>query len=462
MVHRDRVMKAGAMYWKWASVVCACLTSLALAETGIPAFPGAEGFGANTPGGRGGRVLFVVNLEDYEPSTEEPVPGSLRAACETDGPRIVVFHVAGTIALKAPLAINKPYITIAGQSAPGGGVCLRRHETVIRTHDVIVRYMRFRPGDEMGPEYRKKGKNFAPDALLFSSGSRNAIVDHCSTSWAIDEVLSISNEGITNVTVQWCMITESLNDSCHTKGKHGYGSLLRCNGNVTFHHNLYAHHNSRTPRPGTYGEGCIMLDFRNNVIYNAIHGGYSAKDPAKVNYINNYVKRGPDTVSDYAFLVGGEATQLYVKGNRMVGYSRPIKNDWDVIAGAEDGNRHKVPFPAAPVTTDDADAVYGKVLASCGATLPLRDAVDARIIEEIRTGKGRIIDSQKQVGGWPKLKQAPAPNDADHDGMPDDWESRHGLEPTDPSDNNKDSDGDGYTNIEEVINGTDPHVKDTH
>jgi pectate lyase len=453
-------MSIRTTYLRWVSAACAFLACLVPADAGIPAFPGAAGWGADTPGGRGGRVLFVVNLEDYDPATEKPIPGSLRAACNAKGRRIVVFRVAGTITLKAPLAITEPYITVAGQSAPGGGICLRRHECVIRTHDVVVRYMRFRPGDELGPEYRKRGKPFAPDALLFGEGSRNAVIDHCSASWAIDEVLSISNAGTTEVTVQWCMITESLNNSYHAKGPHGYGSLLRCSGNVTFHHNIYAHHLSRTPRPGTYGDGCITLDFRNNAIYNAIRGGYSAKDPARVNYINNYIKRGPCSLWDCAFQIGGEATQLYVAGNRMAGYARSFEDDWDMIAGAQDVNRREVAFPVAPIPTDSADDAYGKILASCGATLPVRDAVDARIIEEVRTGKGQIIDSQTQVGGWPELSQAPALPDSDRDGMPDTWESRHGLDPTDRLDNNKDIDDDGYTNIEEALNGTDPHRKD--
>lgn len=453
-------VRVNVMYAVW--VTCGLLTGLAIAEAGIPAFPGAAGFGADTPGGRGGQVLLVDNLKDYDPAIEKPVAGSLRMACDTKGPRVVVFRVAGTIVLKAPLAITEPYITIAGQSAPGGGICLRGNECVIRTHDVIVRHMRFRPGDELGPVYQRRGKRFVPDALLFSEGSHNAIIDHCSTSWSIDEVLSISNAGTTNVTVQWCMITESLNNSYHAKGEHGYGSLLRCSGNVTFHHNLYAHHKSRTPRPGTYGDGCITLDFRNNVIYNTIHGGYSAKDPAKINYVNNYIKKGPSSMWDCAFHIGGEATQLYVAGNRMAGYARSFKDDWDMIAEARDGNRRNVAFPVAPVPTDNADGAYKKILTSCGATLPVRDAVDARIIEDVRTGKGRIIDSQKEIGGWPKLKQGLAASDADRDGMPDDWESIHGLDPTDRSDHNKDSDGDGYTNIEEVLNGTDPQTKDTH
>jgi len=420
------------------------------ADSSVLAFPGAEGFGAYARGGRSGKVLFVTNLEDYTPGKEKPVPGSLRAACIASGPRIVVFRVSGTIPLKAALTITEPYITIAGQSAPGGGICVKHHQAVVRTHDVIVRYIRFRPGDELGPAYRKQGKRFEPDALSVGTPSREVIFDHCSASWAIDEVLSVSGEGITNITVQWCIISESLNRSYHAKGPHGYGSLIRCNGNVTFHHNIYAHHRARSPRPGTYGKGSILLDFRNNLIYNSY--GYTAEDPARINYIGNYIKRP----RGQAFRVGGDATTLYVQGNRLAGGGDQNEDDWKLISGAKEHNKMREAYPVAAVVTDGALTAYERILASCGATLPERDAVDARIVEEIRTGKGRIIDSQREVGGWPRLRCTPAPKDTDGDGMPDAWERKHGLADADASDAGEDRDGDGYTNIEEYLNGTDP------
>jgi len=422
------------------------------ANSSVLAFPGAEGFGAYARGGRGGKVLFVNNLDDYRPG-EKPAPGSLRAACNAKGPRIVVFRVSGTISLKASLDITKPYITIAGQSAPGGGICVKDHQTTVGTHDVVVRYIRFRPGDEPAAAYRKEGKRFEPDALSVGSPSRDVIFDHCSASWAIDEVLSVSGEGITNVTVQWCIISEALNRSYHAKGSHGYGSLLRCNGNITFHHNLYAHHTARSPRPGTYGKGSILLDFRNNLIYNSY--GYTAKDPARINYIGNYIKRP----RGYAFRVGGDATRMYVEGNCLAGSGNGNEDNWKLISGAREGNKMKEPYLVAPVATDSALIACEKILASCGANLPERDAVDARIVEEVRTGKGKLIDSQKEVGGWPELKSAPAPEDTDLDGMPNAWETRHGLNRDDPSDAAGDEDGDGYTNIEEYLNGTDPTKK---
>ena len=421
----------------------------------LAAFPGAEGFGMYARGGRGGKVLLVTNLGDYVPGREKAIPGSLRAACEAKGPRIVAFRVSGTIPLKGTLSIREPFLTLAGQSAPGGGICLKNHQTVVQTHDVVIRHLRFRPGDEPAAEFRKRGRGFAPDALSIAGSSRqpvrDIILDHCSTSWAIDEVLSVSGAGITNVTVQWCIISESLNRSSHQKGAHGYGSLLRCNGNVTFHHNIYAHHRSRSPRPGTYGEGSILLDFRNNLVYNSV--GYSAADPVRMNYVGNYIKR---PTRRHAFSIGGPATRMYVHANFMAGAGERNKDDWRLIAGAKPHNRMTEPFPVAAVATDSAAKAYERLLASCGATLPARDAVDARIAEEIKTGKGRIINSQKDVGGWPELESTPAPKDADRDGMPDAWETTHGLDPSDPSDAARDTDGDGYTNIEEWLNGTDP------
>src|SRR5215471_5276536 len=216
------------------------------------ALPGAEGFGAQTPGGRGGRVWFVRNLNDEG-------PGSFRAVVTAQGPRIVIFRVGGLITLKSPIKITEPFLTIAGQTAPGDGICLRGSEISILTHDVIARYLRFRPGDISGGEV---------DALNIMGASRDVIVDHCSATWSIDECLSPSG-AISNVTVQWCLIAEGLNRSIHSKGSHGYGSLARASGGVTLHHNLWAHNEERNPRLGdNYGRGTPpTFDFRNNVMY---------------------------------------------------------------------------------------------------------------------------------------------------------------------------------------------------
>jgi pectate lyase len=424
------------------TVAWAAATSVLGAEKPVArAFPEAEGFGAQTPGGRGGKVLLVTNLEDYVPKKEPVVPGSFRAACAAKGPRIVVFRVSGTIPLKAHLSISEPFLTIAGQTAPGGGVCLKNYGLWIVAHDVIVRHLRVRPGDDMGPVMKQQGKSFETDAISIGSPARNVIVDHCSASWANDEVLSVSGAGITNVTVQWCIISESLNSSFHHKGPHGYGSLLRTNGDVSFHHNLYAHHTSRSPRPGTYGEGSILLDFRNNVIYDSV--GYSAADPVRMNYVGNYIKRARSR----AFRVGGDTTKLFEEGNVLQGRG-------ELIANLRPVNKVEAAYPVAPVATDSAEKSFERVLATSGATLPKRDGVDQRVVKQVIDGTGDLIDTQGRVGGWPALASASPPKDADEDGMPDDWERSVGLDPVDPADSAGDMDGDGYTNVEEWINGT--------
>ncbi|MFP6739454.1 MAG: pectate lyase, partial [Planctomycetota bacterium] len=425
------------------------LTAAPAPAADIPAFPGAEGFGAGAKGGRGGKVYVVRTLEDYSGGEKKKIPGSLREACEAKGSRTIVFNVSGTIELKKTLRISEPFITIAGQTAPGGGICLRNYGLTVKTHDVVIRYLRVRPGDTMKKEV---------DSISIGTGSHDVIIDHCSASWSIDEALSVSGAGISNVTVQWCIISESLNDSFHKKGPHGYGSLSRTNGNISFHHNLYAHHRSRCPRPGTYGEGSILFDFRNNVIYQGGRG-YTAKDPARVNYVGNYIK------ATGIFSATG-TTEMHAAGNLIEGKESSAADPWSAVKGLKKQNRKTKPFPCAPVRTDKAAVAYRQVLYESGASKPVRDAVDDRIIEQVRSGGGRIIDSQKQVGGWPKLevefrtKQEKEwvswlRRDGDSDGMRTTWERAYELNPRSAADTAEDPDEDGYTNIEECLNGTD-------
>lgn len=436
-----------------------CLTALchgaAHGTLGIPAFPGAEGYGAGAVGGRGGDVLFVTNLHDSG-------PGSLRAAVEAEGPRTVIFTVSGTIALKSALAIRKPYITIAGQTAPGDGICLRDHGLTISADHVIVRYLRCRLGDDGGSE---------GDALSISAG-HDIIVDHCSASWSVDETLSASTRGqLGNLTVQWCIIAESLHDSSHPKGPHGYGSLIRGGwGNgYTFHHNLYAHHHARLPRPGNYNDrdedpDGLILDFRNNVVYNwgGRAAGYNADGSngvcsiTKMNFVGNYYQPGPDSRGERAFAESTSCARAYFADNWMDGVAP--RNPWSLVTftnfSASDLNayRQPEPIPVAPVVTEDALTAYGRVLAEAGAVLPRRDRADARIVRDVRNGTGRIIDDEAEVGGWPDLKSARAIRDRDRDGMPDAWERRYGLACDDPADRNGDFDADGYTNLEAYLN----------
>lgn len=437
----------------FAAVVLAVLVMLtpSVFAQSIPAFPGAYGYGADTPGGRGGDVLFVTNLNDSG-------PGSLRAAVEASGPRIVVFRVAGVIELESRLTIRNPHITIAGQSAPGSGITLANHPLVIKSVHVVVRHLRVRPGDRAGEEM---------DAVWVNNSS-HVVLDHLSTSWGIDETLSVTQSN--DVTVQWSFITESLNDSHHSKGEHGYGSLIGHEGGITFHHNLYAHHRSRNPRPqaGTTGPG-LDLDFRNNVIYDfRDRAGYTmGREKMRINYVGNYVKPGPSTKSGlagYAFMIENnsatydaeETVRLFVTDNMVEGFPEKDDDNASMIAFAFENDLVDSPFPMPEIPTDGAETALQRVLDEAGATLPVRDAVDARVVEQVRSGTGGIIDSQTDVGGWPEHDAGEVPEDADEDGMPDEWETAYGLNPNDPSDGPADLDGDGYTNIEEYLNATNP------
>lgn len=410
----------------------------------LPAFPGAEGFGSTTPGGRGGRVIFVTNLSDAG-------PGSFREACEAEGPRIVIFSVSGLITLAQPIVIKNPYLTIAGQTAPGDGICLRNYTFVIATHDVIVRYLRSRLGDLSAQE---------ADSITLASGAQNVVLDHCSATWSIDEALSLAGN-VSNVTVQWCLIAEGLNHSKHAKGAHGYGSLSRANGPVTWHHNLWAHNNSRNPRLGdNYGRPPYpTFDVRNNVIYDygEIASGLT-QGVLRVNYVANYLRPGPSSSNTTPIRVGGPSDlNFYIRGNVFEGNGTLTADNSLFFDPVEiDGKRQvqivTAPFNALPVRTVTAQEAFEAVLRTVGASRPRRDPVDARIVREVRQRKGTLIDSQQQVGGWPELKSKPAPLDLDNDGMPDWWERRNGLNPHDPSDANADKDKDGYTNLEEYLN----------
>ena len=415
-----------------------------------PAFPGAEGFGKYTRGGRGGRVIEVTNLNDRG-------PGSFRAACEATGPRTIVFRVSGTIALESKFKITQPYLTIAGQTAPGDGICIKNYQVNFNTHDMIIRYLRFRPGDEKGVEQ---------DA--FGGQGHHLIIDHCSVSWGMDETLSI-NKG-TNFSVQWCLVSESLTKSLHHKGAHGYGGLWGGPGG-SWHHNILAHHSSRNPRASGNAESGLF-DCRNNVIYNwGFNSAYGGELWPR-NWINNYYKPGPATsekVRHRIFLQNDPRGKMYVSGNFVWGFPAISADNWKGgIDFAPDGEasektlRVEQPYRVAPVTTQPAEQAYALVLARAGCSLA-RDSVDARIIGEIQAGTAQygetyggggkgIIDSQKAVGGWPELRSAAAPQDSDHDGMPDDWERKQGFDPNTAADGALDQDQDGYTNLEEYLN----------
>ncbi|KGE13740.1 pectate lyase [Sphingobacterium deserti] len=430
------------------------------------AFPGAEGYGKLTTGGRGGKVIKVTNLEDDG-------AGSFRHALMQKGPRIIVFEVSGTIDLKRRIQIKNGDLTIAGQTAPGDGICIKNYDITVDADNVIIRFMRFRLGDLTKQQ---------TDALS-GRHQQNMMIDHCSMSWSIDECASFyANK---NFTMQWCIIAESLNQSFHDKNDHGYGAIWGGH-QATFHHNLLAHNNSRNPRfdggnrPGTGGlspVGIDKVDFRNNVMYNwhgnSVYGG----ENGEYNMVNNYYKPGPATpksnnrriIQVYkdksAIHTPGYGT-FYIHGNYVVGNAAVTQNNWSGGIDYDttlDQNlvQKKEAFPSEKLRTQhSAEEAFKAVLAKAGASYK-RDAVDLRIINDVKRGtatfKGSktqlpgIIDSQTDVGGWPELAQLPVLTDTDGDGMPDAWELANGLNPHAPDANGKNLSR-VYDNIEVYIN----------
>lgn len=329
------------------------------------AFDGAEGFGRCAAGGRGGVTLMVENLNDSG-------PGSFRAAALTKGPRTVEFRVAGEIVLKSVLSITEPFLTVNGQSAPAGGVTFTGGGFSVQTHDVILRHFRIRPGDAADDT----------DALSFYDAER-CIADHLSVSWSTDEVLSIT--GLSDaITVQWCIISESLNRS-----QHGYASIA-AGERVTWHHNLFAHHASRVPR---FAE-ITRADFRNNVLYNRGHtAGYGEFE--RVNYVANYLKTGPSTTQRPPRIHRGDAVagsaSLHLEGNVIEGHEDITRDNW-LGVGFDPAARARQPFPAPPVRTTAAGVAYDDVLKNTGALPERRDKTDERVVAEVRQGTGKIID----------------------------------------------------------------------
>lgn len=441
-----------------AAVVAALLAGLAIldppapaptATPSLPAFPGAEGFGTSTPGGRGGRVINVSNLNDAG-------PGSFRAAVKASGPRIIVFRVSGTITLKSDIDIEEPYVTIAGQTAPGGGITLRSHPCNgkgllgVHTHDVVIRYLRFRPGPH--PCY---GTGSSSDGIVvYQDGVHDVVIDHSSVSWAVDENVSLWNDAH-DITFSWNIISEGLAHSTHEDGEHSKGAHLSGERtyNISFHHNLLAHNNDRNPQPTNPG----VTDIRNNVVYN--YGEHAAlasnaHGQPRFNFVGNYFKPGPDSDRSEYELDVYEGTPtgwaFYVKGN--IGPHRESEDAPEEDTVDPDGRSSMVPVPfdTPPVTTTSAARALQDVLAGAGASCPHRDVVDRRVVADVRSGTGGIIDNPADVGGWPQLPAVPPPPDQDRDGMPDEWERRHGLDPL-RDDSAGDSDGDGWTNIEDYL-----------
>lgn len=490
-VLREEALK-GRPYIPWAS------RPTDLPQAKIPAFPGAMGGGAYAFGGRGGKVYVVTNLNDSG-------PGSFREACEAVGARIVVFNVAGIIKLKAPVIVNAPYITIAGQTAPGDGVVIAGESFWVDTHDVVVRHMRFRRGET---DVARRDDCFGGNPI------GNIMIDHCSTSWGLDENISFYRHmyddgtggtpkklGTVNVTIQNTISSQALDTY-----NHAFGSTLG-GENSTFIRNLWANNAGRNPSIGWNG----VFNFVNNVVYQWVHRSMDGGDhTALYNVINNYYKPGPLTPKDapvgyrilkpesratFAGEKGAEKIygRVYASGNIMEGNEAVTKDNWN--GGIQVDNlpnagqfapymkwNEPFPMPAFPIMS--AQKAYDFVLDNVGANIPKRDIVDQRVVEQVRTGKVHydpaadkidfyqfehrrlpkdsykygIITDIRQVGGYPEYKGTPY-TDTDGDGMPDAWEKMYGLNPNDPSDANGDINGDGYSNIEKYINGINPKKK---
>ncbi len=437
----------------------------------LPAFPGAEGYGKYVTGGRGGQVIYVTNLDDNNN------PGSLRYAINQSGPRIILFKISGTILLKSRLSISKGDVTIAGQTAPGDGITLRDYPVTVDADNVIIRFMRFRMGDKGDQEADALGGRFHKDI----------IVDHCSASWSTDECVSFYvNE---NFTLQWCIISESLRNSIHEKGAHGYGGIWGGKF-ASFHHNLLAHHDSRNPRLGeTAGTTFALTDLvglRNNVIYNWQGNSCYGGEAMNVNIVNCYYKPGPATTKverivaidknkDENTPIYGIWGKFYIDGNVMTGSTRATEDNWTygvynqfhssngtVTEEEREAMRLSAPLDPGEVTTHTAEKAYEKILDYGGASYK-RDSVDLRIIHDVSTGtatymtggngsRNGIIDTQDAVGGWPVLKSLEAPVDSDNDGMPDEWETANNLNPYDGGDAQLKSVDGKYPNIEVYIN----------
>lgn len=475
-------------------VLIGCLSGvLALPSIGyaLPAFPGAEGWGTETPGGRGGQVVEVTSLADYSagyPNYEDPIPGTLRYAIEeVSGPRIVVFRIGGTIEIVDRMFIQEPFITIAGQTAPGGGITIKPVAGyqddkffAIYTHDVVIRCIRFRPGDE------NVAFTGTEDWHALITGGSNIVVDHCSLSWGLNETVHAWGNNL-NVTFSWNIFSEPLGQV------HPYGPLFGGPSdrgpypdNISIHHNLFAHNGRRSPQvqgvdPVKFIGNYSHYDVRNNLVYNFGRNAAGVQLYAKVNYIGNYIDRsGPKTqwlADEEGIMVRGLIiesgepldvinSRVYLDHNIDELY-RPVDiddpSDPNYIPELEICGRRlnetiecdpivllPEPISAPLVTTHTPEEAYDLILENAGAIAPKRDSVDERIINDVitETGPAIYIFSQDDVGGWPYLEPGTPPVDDDHDGMPDNWEQARGGD-IDP---NVDRTGDGYTNIEEYIN----------
>lgn len=436
-----------------------------------------EGGGASVTGGDGGSVYRVSRLDDeLDPNTGRPMAGTLRYAITQTGARRILFTTSGTIHLKNELRIKTGSLTIDGQSAPGDGICIADYPLVVNASNVIVRFIRVRLGDVSNTEY---------DAVSVND-SKGVMLDHLSCSWSVDECVSCY--GNEDFTMQYCLISESLKNSVHGKGNHGYGGIWG-GSNASFHHNLLAHHDSRNPRfdHDYVNRMAGPIDFVNNVVYNwggnSAYGGEGSTNGGggrHINFVNNYYKPGPATksgvkdrllnpttrCSNCTDACGGSVSpgKFYLAGNYMYGSDKVTNDNWQGVYPDDPSKKELCKASArwtdrmtALLNEQTAQDAYETVLAKAGCSL-VRDDVDKRIVEEVREGtftyrgsngsSNGLIDTQGDVGGWPTLKAAKQALDTDYDGIPDEWETQFGLNPNDPNDARAITLVTGHTNLD--------------
>ncbi|RXK60050.1 pectate lyase [Lacibacter luteus] len=456
---------------QFATGACAQTKQVTGNNTTAIAFPGAEGYGKYTTGGRGGKVMVVTNLNDNG-------AGSFREAAEAKGKRIVVFAVSGTIHLETKLFI-KGDITVAGQTAPGDGICFADQPVSLAGDNIIVRYIRVRMGDKY---QRQKGMvdGSGGDDAFGASGRKHIIIDHCSFSWSTDEVCSVYKGDST--TLQWNIITEPLNYSYHfeTGDKdwehHGYGGIWG-GQHLSAHHNLFAHCVSRNPRfnGARLGADAEFVDFRNNLIYNWQGNNVYGGEGGTYNMVNNYYRYGPSTNKNVRFRIVNPSKldkqpygQFYVEGNFVEDAPDVTKNNVAGVhidpKGTEEEKKTVVQtkaFPTDAIPVQSAEDAYKAILLQVGASYK-RDTMDARIINNVINRTGAIIDVQGHyphhsafeitTNAWPVLKSVPVLTDTDKDGMPDEWEKKNGLNANDAGDASTNKLHQHYTNIEVYIN----------
>lgn len=433
------------------------------------------GAGCTTKGGEGGTIYIVDRLTDeFDRETGKAALGTLRYALEQGDTRVVLFRVSGTIHLSAPIEVTRGNLTIAGQTAPGDGICIADYPLIIKgCQDVIVRYIRVR----LGNESLKKDQEKDYDAVSVND-CKNVVLDHVSASWSVDECVSCY--GNENFTMQYCFITESLRNAGHVKGAHGYGGIWG-GRNVTFHHNLLAHHDSRNPRfdHDYVDTKAGPIDYINNVVYNwggnSTYGGEGSSNAGggrKINHIANYYKAGPSTkdgvrerlmnpwasCDNCTHAHGGSvvAPVLYMTGNIVEGSTSVTADNWKGVSYSGGANQQmckvdtRYSFPNAYMGEETADKALETVLTKAGCSFQ-RDALDTRIVSDVRNGNGKLIDKPSDVGGWPELKSLEPLMDTDRDGIPDEWELAHGLNPRSFKDHNEHTLVAAHTNLEAYL-----------